>query len=1062
MADIRCSNCGQNNPDFLDVCQFCQTPLTADAKIQIGEGPTKKNTGELEPFMPQWLKDVRQQGKASAEENSVQPVTQPKVQKNEAPDLLAGLASQGGDDEDDVPDWLANINPVIKPKPSTPSSTEPTNDFFAQFNKSEPSPVAAKPKVDELKQEEKTSRKGNVAPAPVEKDELSGWLQGASGTPSDAFAFQPGASADDSDWMSKFASSEPAAGEPPQRDEKEDLSWLHTLEASSRQSEDSSASRQEAGWDFGASSISSQTSGSQEDLSWLSNLGGTSEPVQPSTPSASSQEDLSWLSNLGGTSEPAQPSTPSASSQEDLGWLSNLGGTSEPAQPSTPSASSQEDLGWLSNLGGASEPASQPSASGDLDWLSNLGGASEPVQPSTPSASSQEDLGWLSNFGGTSEPAQPSTPSASSQEDLSWLSNLGGTSEPAQPSTPSASSQEDLGWLSNFGGTSEPAQPSTPSASSQEDLGWLSNLGGTSEPAQPPASGDLDWLSNLGRASEPAPQPSSSGDSDWLAGLGEISPPSTPPSAKPFGTTDELSLPPNFDETKGIPQASPFMPRRTAPLNEDALNDNMPDWLKSATEAAPSLPFGVGVLDDLRGTSSRTRDRVTPPSSDPSAPAQGRSVPVEPDVFPAPAESRSLSNQDVDSLFSMDMPDWLSQPQPGASDADSRPGGLSARDESLAPVELPSWVQAMRPVESALSETGASVAQDQPAEKEGPLAGLVGVIPFAPIGSSRRPKAFSLKLQATEEQQAEAALFDRILAGETAARAVSSAVTITSQRTLRIAISVAFWVVIGAILFLRSQFMPVSAILPTDVQAVSNTVASIPDGAPVLVVIDYEPSLAGEMEAVSGPLLDQLVLAKAPRLSFLSTSPNSSALADRLLASANISKPIEDGGLGYLAGQKYFNLGYLPGGSAGILDFMSQPDSFIRMDEFKISGFSGYAAVVVLTDNAESGRAWVEQLHTAKQANPSLANQSLILVTSAQAGPLLQPYVSSKQVAGMINGLADAARFEFVNNSRPGMARSYWDAFGIGILMAVVAIFAGSVWNLVAGIRARRANSEEG
>ncbi len=980
MADIRCSNCGKNNPDFLDVCQFCQTPLTPDAKIQIGEGPTKKNTGELEPFMPQWLKDVRQQGKVSAEENSVQPVTQPKVQKNEAPDLLAGLASQGDDDEDDVPDWLANINPVIKSKPSIPSSNEPANDFFAQFNKSEPPPVvAAKPKVDEPKQEEKTSRVGGVASVPVEKDELSGWLQGASETPTDALAFQPGASADDSDWMSKFASSEPAAGEAPQREEKEDLSWLHTLEASARQSEDRPVSGQESGWDFGASSVPSQSSDSQEDLSWLSNLGGTSEPAQPSTPSASSQEDLSWLSNLGGTSEPAQPSTPSASSQDDLGWLSNLGGTSEPAQPSTPSASSQEDLGWLSN------------------------------------------------FGGTSEPVQPSTSPASSQDDLGWLSNLGGTSEPAQPSTPS--SQEDLGWLNEFAGTSEPA-------------------------SQPSASGDLDWLSNLGGASEPAPQPSSSGDSDWLAGLGEISQPSMPSSAKPFGTTDELSLPPNFDETKGIPQISPFMPRRTAPLNENAINDNMPDWLKSATEAAPSLPLGVGVLDDLRGTSSRTPEKVTPPSTP-------KPVPVEPEVFPAPAESRSLSNQDVDSLFSMDMPDWLSQPQPGASDADSQPGGLSPR-ESLAPVELPSWVQAMRPVESALSETDASVAQDQPAEKEGPLAGLVGVIPFAPIGSSRRPKAFSLKLQATEEQQAEAALFDRILAGETAARAVSSSATITSQRMLRIAISAAFWVVLGAILFLRSQFMPVSALLPNDVQAVSNTVASIPDGASVLVVIDYDPSLAGEMEAVGGPLLDQLVLAKAPRLSFLSTSPNSSALADRLLASANISKPIDAGGLGYLAGQKYSNLGYLPGGSAGILDFMSQPDSFIRANEFKVSGFSGYAAVIVLTDNAESGRAWVEQLHTAKQTNPSLANQSLILVTSAQAGPLLQPYVSSKQVAGMINGLADAARFEFVNNSRPGMARSYWDAFGIGILMAVVLIFAGSVWNLAAGIRARRASSEEG
>ena len=67
MADIRCPNCGKNNPDILDVCQFCQTPLKPQSTLRIGQSPTKKNTGELESVLPDWLRDVRQQARDSAE-----------------------------------------------------------------------------------------------------------------------------------------------------------------------------------------------------------------------------------------------------------------------------------------------------------------------------------------------------------------------------------------------------------------------------------------------------------------------------------------------------------------------------------------------------------------------------------------------------------------------------------------------------------------------------------------------------------------------------------------------------------------------------------------------------------------------------------------------------------------------------------------------------------------------------------------------------------------------------------------------------------------------------------
>jgi hypothetical protein len=104
----------------------------------------------------------------------------------------------------------------------------------------------------------------------------------------------------------------------------------------------------------------------------------------------------------------------------------------------------------------------------------------------------------------------------------------------------------------------------------------------------------------------------------------------------------------------------------------------------------------------------------------------------------------------------------------------------------------------------------------------------------------------------------------------------------------------------------------------------------------------------------------------------------------------------------------------------------------------------------------------VEQLESRKQVDPSLSNKPLLMVASAQASPLLQPYVSSRQITGMVSGLSDAARYEALSNSRLNTARSYWDTFGIGLMTSVALIIVGSLWSLYTGMRARRANAEQG
>ncbi|MBN2118853.1 MAG: hypothetical protein JW730_19950 [Anaerolineales bacterium] len=855
MAELRCPKCGKSNPDLLDVCQFCQTPLKSDSVLHIGETPTKKDTGELEAILPDWLKDVRQQARASAQEEEAQAAAQPKVEKEEPPDLLAGLVSQAGSaGEDEIPDWLASINPAVSPKPAGPSAPAPApeSDFFAQFDQSKAEP-ASEPAPEDVPAA--LEHAAEPLPDSTEDDDLSKWFARASEQPEEIVEVGPEAGRpEEAAWARDFELPMPTRQEPAPK-EQEDLGWLHNLEDASKQTGDLQAPKQDA--------------------DWMANFEAPSTPSEPS----GSQEDLSWLDNLGGIAESPQ------------------------------------------------QAAAQPAAGEDLSWLDNLGAASTP-QPVE------------------AAPDQPiSARPFVSEEDLSWLSDLGGVT-----------------------GTSQPAE-AAPASAPQEDLSWLSDLGAGS----------------------------------------------------------------------GAPSASPFTesPRQTAPL--DGMGEaEPPDWLKSAMQEPSPPPAGDASLDWFATQDKPVEEQPAPPA------------PVS-DISSAPGEPASLENQDVDSLFSVEMPDWLSRSEPVAGEPGLQEAALppAGSDESLAPVDLPSWVQAMRPMEAVISET-ASEAEEEPEEKEGPLAGLRGVIPGAAIALSKKPKAVSLKLQASDEQQTSAALLEKILESEINPRSLITSSFIASQRMLRRILTVLFLGVLSVVISLQSQMMPVSALLPGEGESASRAVEGMPAGAKVLVVIDYEASLAGEMEAVSGPLLDQMTLLHNPQLSFVSTSPNGSALVERLLSNTRIAQ----------LGVEYRNLGFLPGGSAGVLGFVEKPGVTIPASE--VENFSNYDVVILMTDHAESGRTWVEQLSAQKQRNPELANQPLIVIASAQAGPLLQPYLSSGQVTGMVSGLAEAARYEYRNSSRPGIARSYWDAFGVGLMISIALIFVGSLWSLVTGIRARRAEAEQG
>jgi hypothetical protein len=128
-----------------------------------------------------------------------------------------------------------------------------------------------------------------------------------------------------------------------------------------------------------------------------------------------------------------------------------------------------------------------------------------------------------------------------------------------------------------------------------------------------------------------------------------------------------------------------------------------------------------------------------------------------------------------------------------------------------------------------------------------------------------------------------------------------------------------------------------------------------------------------------------------------------------------------------------------------------------------VAHFSDFASVIVLTDSVESGRVWIEQTASARGKTP------LLLISSAQAGPMFLPYADSGQVNGLIAGLYGAAGAEQANGGLPsiagakqpngapiGFVRRYWDAYSLGLLLATALMFLGGLWNFWLGVQDRR------
>lgn len=122
------------------------------------------------------------------------------------------------------------------------------------------------------------------------------------------------------------------------------------------------------------------------------------------------------------------------------------------------------------------------------------------------------------------------------------------------------------------------------------------------------------------------------------------------------------------------------------------------------------------------------------------------------------------------------------------------------------------------------------------------------------------------------------------------------------------------------------------------------------------------------------------------------------------------------------------NLGYVPGQAMAIP---------------YIIGAAPYSKVIELAATPDTLRWWVEQL---PRSDPSL----LWAGVSAQAEPMSQPYLASRQVGGMIVSVPDALAYEFkLGLSKPEVAPL--ESIAVANAALIVLIVLGGMIQLVLG-----------
>ena len=354
-------------------------------------------------------------------------------------------------------------------------------------------------------------------------------------------------------------------------------------------------------------------------------------------------------------------------------------------------------------------------------------------------------------------------------------------------------------------------------------------------------------------------------------------------------------------------------------------------------------------------------------------------------------------------------------------------------------------------------------------ENAGPLAGLKGVLSAEPGAARvRKPRTYSAKLKVSTSQRAHIDLLNSLLEDEGQPQPLPQRRSISQQHMLRWGIALVLLMAILWPIVFTNQEMPLPDYDEGSAE-VNRLISQLPENARVLVGFDFEPGLAAELDTAAKPVFDHL-LSEGVLLTLISTSPSGPILAERFIQSFQADQLL-------IYGLEYVNLGYIPGGAVGLLSFIENPQGTIP---FTINGLSAweteernglpatagisqitdYSMIILLVDDPDTARMWIEQL-SPTIINPQVLT-SLVLITSAQLEPVVRPYYESspQPVNGLVVGLRGGAAYARIMgvDDFPG---KFWDAFGMGTFVAALLILVGGLGYYVIPELSRTARGQE-
>ncbi len=691
-----------------------------------------------------------------------------------------------------------------------------------------------------------------------------------------------------------------------------------------------------------------------------------------------------------------------------------------------------------------SEPAADESAIEFIpdedfpDWLEEEEGGEDAfdVRRATQTGSLRDPLAWLDDMNANAAPATPPAEEQSPGEDVQrvtgWLASLigdeGEQGAGIEEQEEAAPAEELPDWLSEAGEQEAGIGEQEEAAPAEELPDWLSEAG-----EQEARIGEQEEPSSVvgGLSSEELP--------DWLSEIGE-----------------QETAPGKQEEA-----AEPISPEGLIAADTSSLPDmEIPEWLRpSGEEEAPTALETGGEdadwLDTLR--SDTTEEGVSLEATPEWESAEGEEAAAEAaEAAVSPFTLDESLEVELGALESDEVPDWLTGVGETSPAALAEPMEEEEPEEEIERANLPAWLQEMKPVEAVSSPQLLPEDENAPPVSAGPLAGLRGVLPSAiPEALVAKPSTPSAKLRISEEQEAHIGLLRTLLEREEQPESIPVPPPVTSQRLLRWLVALVLFAAVAWPLFTGSDGNILPQVPPPEVQGAFTQVDALSSQSAVLVAFDYQPAFGGELEATADALLEHIML-RGAKLVAVSTQPEGLLLAEHAIQAHAQNRD-------YRAGKHYLNLGYIPGGVTGLsaladhmlLTIPKTPAGYPVGEEPLMEGIAAlqdFSLVVVLTDDPDVARAWIEQVQARVPGVP------VIMAVSAQAAPLVYPYYGG-QISGLVSGLRGGAAYERQTGLK-GLGQHYGGAFGAGTLASVLLILFGALaqyaWSAIRGENTRR------